>query len=193
MMSVALAMGTRVVAMAQEDDPYREERQALVTEIKVQLSQLRAQSGLSAPTDPVLEAIAKVPRHAFVPAHLAKKAYRNRPLPIGHPQTISQPLIVALMSTLAEVDKSERVLEVEVCTGSGYQTAVLGLWLAKSTRLRSSSPWVCRLPKDFKNSGTITYIPAPAMVIPVGPTTPPTTRSSSPRLLITSQMRWSNS
>jgi len=71
----------------------------------------------------VMKAIGAVPRHQYVPEHLRKYAYENRPLPIGHGQTISQPYIVALMTDLLEVEKTDRVLEVG--TGSGYQAAVL--------------------------------------------------------------------
>ncbi|HEX6112979.1 MAG TPA: protein-L-isoaspartate(D-aspartate) O-methyltransferase [Geminicoccaceae bacterium] len=71
----------------------------------------------------VLEALAKVPREQFVPAELAARAYDNRPLPIGHGQTISQPLIVAVMTHLLRLRPEARVLEVG--TGSGYQTAIL--------------------------------------------------------------------
>ncbi len=71
----------------------------------------------------VLAAMSEVPRHEFVPADLADKAYVDTPLPIGHKQTISQPYIVALMSELASVERGARVLEIG--TGSGYQSAVL--------------------------------------------------------------------
>jgi protein-L-isoaspartate(D-aspartate) O-methyltransferase len=71
----------------------------------------------------VMNALAKVPREQFVPADLAARAYDNRPLPIGHGQTISQPLIVAVMTHLLRVQPDTRVLEVG--TGSGYQTAIL--------------------------------------------------------------------
>jgi protein-L-isoaspartate(D-aspartate) O-methyltransferase len=71
----------------------------------------------------VLEAIARVPRERFVPHGLRQHAYENRPLPIGHGQTISQPLIVALMTQGLQLRGRERVLEVG--TGSGYQAALL--------------------------------------------------------------------
>jgi protein-L-isoaspartate(D-aspartate) O-methyltransferase len=75
-------------------------------------------------TDPaVLEAVRKVPRHRFVPESQQKYAYEDRPLPIGHGQTISQPYVVALMTELADVKPGDRVLEVG--TGSGYQAAML--------------------------------------------------------------------
>jgi protein-L-isoaspartate(D-aspartate) O-methyltransferase len=71
----------------------------------------------------VLEAMAKVPRHQFVPNALQSKAYTDRPLPIGEGQTISQPYIVALMTESLQLEGHERVLEIG--TGSGYQAAIL--------------------------------------------------------------------
>jgi protein-L-isoaspartate(D-aspartate) O-methyltransferase len=71
----------------------------------------------------VLAALAKVPRHEFVPADQKPHAYDNRPLPIGHGQTISQPYIVAIMTALMNVQPDHAVLEIG--TGSGYQAAVL--------------------------------------------------------------------
>ncbi len=71
----------------------------------------------------VLDAMRKVPRHRFVPAELADDAYDDRPLPIGHGQTISQPFIVAVMTELLAPRPGEKVLEIG--TGSGYQAAVL--------------------------------------------------------------------
>ena len=71
----------------------------------------------------VMAAVGRVLRHEFVPEEVESSAYANRPLPIGHGQTISQPYIVALMTHLLEVESGERVLEIG--TGSGYQAAVL--------------------------------------------------------------------
>ena len=71
----------------------------------------------------VLQAMAKVPRHEFVPKGGRADAYRDGPLPIGQGQTISQPYIVALMTQEARPRPEHRVLEVG--TGSGYQAAVL--------------------------------------------------------------------
>jgi protein-L-isoaspartate(D-aspartate) O-methyltransferase len=71
----------------------------------------------------VLAAIAAVPRELFVPPELVDDAYRNGPLPIGAGQTISQPLVVAHMCELLELDGDERVLDVG--GGSGYHAAVL--------------------------------------------------------------------
>nr|Q7NJY2.2 RecName: Full=Protein-L-isoaspartate O-methyltransferase; AltName: Full=L-isoaspartyl protein carboxyl methyltransferase; AltName: Full=Protein L-isoaspartyl methyltransferase; AltName: Full=Protein-beta-aspartate methyltransferase; Short=PIMT [Gloeobacter violaceus PCC 7421] len=71
----------------------------------------------------VLAAMAKVPRHRFVPPPYTRLAYEDRPLPIGHSQTISQPFIVAYMSEAARITPGAKVLEIG--TGSGYQAAVL--------------------------------------------------------------------
>lgn len=71
----------------------------------------------------VLAAMRTVPRHRFVPADLARSAHDDRPLPIGHGATISQPYVVAKMSELADIHPGDRVLDVG--TGSGYQAAVL--------------------------------------------------------------------
>ena len=93
-------------------------RRAMVEEITAE------QPGLTGRFDPrVKDAIARVPRHLFVPPAQRPYAYENRPLPIGHRQTISQPYIVALMTELLKPGKQDRVLEIG--TGSGYQAAVL--------------------------------------------------------------------
>ncbi len=71
----------------------------------------------------VLNAMLKVERHLFVPPNFRHLAYADRPLPIGHDQTISQPYIVALMTQALILKENEKVLEVG--TGSGYQAAIL--------------------------------------------------------------------
>lgn len=83
-------------------------------------SQIRAR-GVRDPA--VLAAMAKVPRHLFVPQAFRAHAYADEPLPIGEGQTISQPYIVAYMTEALGLRGGEKVLEVG--TGSGYQTAVL--------------------------------------------------------------------
>ncbi len=83
-------------------------------------TQLRAR-GIRDPR--VLDAMATVHRHRFVPAEVERQAYEDHPLPIGHGQTISQPYIVAFMTEALELAPSDTVLEIG--TGSGYQAAVL--------------------------------------------------------------------
>jgi protein-L-isoaspartate(D-aspartate) O-methyltransferase len=99
---------------ASEDD-FRAERLRMVKE------QIRAR-GIE--SEAALAAMSKVPRHRFVPASLIRAAYLDRPLPIGHGQTISQPFIVAYMTEAAGVSSDEKALEIG--TGSGYQAAILG-------------------------------------------------------------------
>ena len=106
-----------------EEGPYDASRDHMLAEIR---SMAQAVGGGGLPSEistAVLEAMARVPRHMFVPEELRRFAYDNRPLPISRGQTISQPYIVALMTELAEVAPGEKVLEVG--TGSGYQAAVL--------------------------------------------------------------------
>jgi protein-L-isoaspartate(D-aspartate) O-methyltransferase len=82
---------------------------------------IRRVYGLDNPA--VLEALKNVPRHWFVPESRQSLAYSDTPLPIGYDQTISQPFIVAYMTSLLELTPDKKVLEVG--TGSGYQAAVL--------------------------------------------------------------------
>ncbi|HJX61287.1 MAG TPA: protein-L-isoaspartate(D-aspartate) O-methyltransferase [Dehalococcoidia bacterium] len=85
--------------------------------------QLLAELRLDVRDPRVLAAVASVPRERFLPEELHRYAYDNRPLPIGHGQTISQPLIVAMMTETLRLTGQEKVLEVG--TGSGYQAAIL--------------------------------------------------------------------
>jgi protein-L-isoaspartate(D-aspartate) O-methyltransferase len=71
----------------------------------------------------VIQAMKNTPRHLFVTPELIYQAYNDYPLPIGEDQTISQPYIVALMTELLQLERSDKVLEIG--TGSGYQLAVL--------------------------------------------------------------------
>jgi protein-L-isoaspartate(D-aspartate) O-methyltransferase len=100
-----------------ERDPQAGQRRAMVADLR------RQDAGTRRLDRAVLAAMERVPRHRFVPASQARHAYENRPLPIGHGQTISQPYIVALMTTLAQPEPGHKVLEIG--TGSGYQAAVL--------------------------------------------------------------------
>jgi len=92
-----------------------EEQRRQMVERQLRLREVKNES--------VLAAMARVPRHEFVPAAERRLAYADQPLPIGHEQTISQPYIVAFMTQAISPNKKQRVLEVG--TGSGYQAAVL--------------------------------------------------------------------
>jgi protein-L-isoaspartate(D-aspartate) O-methyltransferase len=109
------ASSNGIAAQTPEEDRYATKRETMVT------TQIERRGINDAR---VLEAMRRVPRHAFVPDAMKPSAYADRPLPIGHGVTISQPYIVALMTQLADVDAGDRVLDVG--TGSGYQAAVLG-------------------------------------------------------------------
>ena len=104
-------------------DAYVTARQELVQIIEDDVRATSAYLGQKTLDPRVLTAIATVPRHEFVPMKLRSLAYVNRPLPIGHGQTISQPYIVAIMTELLRVESHSRVLEIG--TGSGYQAAIL--------------------------------------------------------------------
>ncbi len=98
-------------------------RQRMVKEVLADAAETASYIGGSTFSPEVVRAMGKVERHRFVPSGLASLAYLNRPLPIGHGQTISQPYIVALMTDLMKVKPGDRVLEIG--TGSGYQAAIL--------------------------------------------------------------------
>lgn len=99
------------------------ERQAMVHDVAHMARSFGVETGTETIDPLVLAALARVPRHEFVSSALRSNAYDNRPLPIGHGQTISQPYIVAVMTDLLKVKSGDRVLEIG--TGSGYQAAVL--------------------------------------------------------------------
>jgi protein-L-isoaspartate(D-aspartate) O-methyltransferase len=86
----------------------------------------------------VMEAMAQTPRHRFVLDRACAVAYADRPLAIGHGQTISQPFIVALMTELAQVAPEHRVLEIG--TGSGYQAAILARLARKVCTIEIVAP-----------------------------------------------------
>ncbi len=98
-------------------------RVALVAEVAGEVSGTGRWLGKEALDPRVMAALGKVPRHEFIPEANRALAYENRPQPIGHGQTISQPYIVAIMTDMAAPGPNDRVLEVG--TGCGYQTAML--------------------------------------------------------------------
>jgi protein-L-isoaspartate(D-aspartate) O-methyltransferase len=97
--------------------------QALWAEVDAQIRMLRQETGIQQLSEPVARALRSVPRAEFVPEAQRRHAHANRPLPIGYGQTISQPLIVALMTEMLGIEPNDRVFELG--TGSGYQAAIL--------------------------------------------------------------------
>jgi len=108
---------------ALDEDKYTSQRQALAEEIADDARRLVKYIDKDALSSNVMQVMATVPRHLFIPAEMRASAYDNRPLPIGYGQTISQPYIVALMTDLLQPRSDHKVLEIG--TGSGYQAAVL--------------------------------------------------------------------
>src|SRR6202166_4190409 len=102
---------------------FEEQRRDMIAAIRLIAEHLAAQVGKTALDDRILRAMAKVPRHEFVPVEVQQYAYLNRPLPIGFDKTISQPLMVAIMTDLLDLKPDDVVLEIG--TGLGYQAAVL--------------------------------------------------------------------
>jgi protein-L-isoaspartate(D-aspartate) O-methyltransferase len=99
----------------------------------------------------VLDAMATVPRHEFVPKALARFAYLDEPLPIGYGQTISQPFIVAFMTEQLDPKLTDRVLEIG--TGSGYQAAVLSRLVAEVYTIEIIEPLARRAEAGLKRLG----------------------------------------
>ena len=98
-------------------------RRTMVEQVALHASHVGGKTGRAEIAGPVMGAIGRVPRHAFVPVEMALYAYLDSPLPIGCGKTISQPFIVALMTDLLEIGAEHRVLEIG--TGLGYQAALL--------------------------------------------------------------------
>ncbi len=105
--------------------------------------------GVSAPR--VLEAMAAVPRHEFVPDRFRVDAYADKPLPIAEGQTISQPFMVAAMTAALDLAGNERILEIG--TGSGYQAAVLALLAREVISVESRTPLALAAQERLTNLG----------------------------------------
>jgi len=95
----------------------------MVAAIRAIAEHIADELGKPALDERVLRAMAQVPRHEFVPIEVQQYAYLNRPIPIGFDKTISQPVMVAVMTDLLELKPDDMVLEIG--TGLGYQSAVL--------------------------------------------------------------------
>ncbi len=126
----------------QDKDPYYQQRLQMV-ELQLAARDI---------TDPkVLDAMAKVPRHRFVPTQYRNESYYDGPLSIGLGQTISQPYIVALMTQLAHIDSTSKVLEIG--TGSGYQAAVLAALVDHVYTIEIVEPLCCRAESTLTQLG----------------------------------------
>lgn len=121
--ALLLAVLAWLAGLAHAQEERATARDRMVLEIERMAAMTALETGRPGIDPLVLATMNKVERHRFVPASQQRYAYENRPLPIGHGQTISQPYIVALMTDLLDARANHRVLEVG--TGSGYQAAVL--------------------------------------------------------------------
>lgn len=134
------------------DDPMMATQRArMVHEVRRHAEEVRRGTGLPALDPRVLDVLGKVPRHRLVPEAQRAHAYANRPLPIGHGQTISQPYIVALMTDLARPRPGDRVLEIG--TGSGYQAAVLAELVGRVYSIEIVPPLARRAAADLQALG----------------------------------------
>jgi protein-L-isoaspartate(D-aspartate) O-methyltransferase len=120
---VALVLLVVAPSTGQSQDDFDAQRRQMVGEIAALARETATETGSPVLDARVIAVLGKVPRHRFVPADQQRVAYRNRPLPIGYGQTISQPYIVALMTDLMKLRPGHTVLEIG--TGSGYQAAIL--------------------------------------------------------------------
>jgi protein-L-isoaspartate(D-aspartate) O-methyltransferase len=130
-------------------------RQGLVRAVTDEVLWTNRYLGKTALDERVIQALASVPRERFVPSEWEEYAYDNRPLPIGHGQTISQPYIVAVMTDLLHVEPHHRVLEVG--TGCGYQAAILAK-LARQVYSIETVPELARQAADRLSELGITNV-----------------------------------
>jgi protein-L-isoaspartate(D-aspartate) O-methyltransferase len=126
---IATLLATAMSDPADAQDAFAAQRAQMVAEIAATARATAYETQRPVFGERVMAAMGKVQRHLLVPEGQVPYAYENRPLPIGHGQTISQPYIVALMTDLANPKPTDIVLEVG--TGSGYQAAVLAELVAK--------------------------------------------------------------
>ena len=153
---------------------FEEQRREMIAAIRVIAEHLVAEIGKSALHDRVLRAMAKVPRHEFVPLEVQPYAYLNRPLPIGFEKTISQPLMVAVMTDQLELKPDDVVLEIG--TGLGYQSAVLAELAGSVYTIEIIDELAQRAERRLKQEGYTNVEVRVGTVISAGPNTRRSTR-----------------
>jgi protein-L-isoaspartate(D-aspartate) O-methyltransferase len=136
-LAAALAALTLPASASARDD-LDTARRRLLAEVDDDMRATAGSTGRTALSPAVRRALETVPRERFVPPQFYSRAYENRPLPIGHDQTISQPFIVALMTELLDPRPTDVMLEVG--TGSGYQAAVLAACVRKVYSIEIVAP-----------------------------------------------------
>ena len=167
-------------------------REALLSEIAREMRETARWTGRATLSPRVAAALAKVRRAAFVAPGSERAAYENRPLPIGHHQTISQPFVVALMTDLLDLRPGDTVLEVG--TGSGYQTAILAELAGKVCSIEvipGTRRWRAR--PRWPDRATTRSNCVPATEVWAGPSARRSKRSSSQPPHLIFRQRCSNS
>ena len=132
-------------------DQYEEARLKMVKAIEANVRDTSFHINKKSLDPRVMSVMGRVERHKFVPPSEQSWAYANRPLPIGHGQTISQPYIVALMTDLISPDPGAKVLEIG--TGSGYQAAVLAEMGAEVFTIEIIGPLATQASKRLQDLG----------------------------------------
>ena len=120
---IGLAFVLGAVPACADVEGYEPERQRMIRLIEAETRATEKVTGIDELDPEVLGAMARVPRHVFVPRVLVPYAYEPRPLPVAEDQNVAAPFLVALMTHLAEVKPGDRVFETG--TGAGYHAAVL--------------------------------------------------------------------
>jgi protein-L-isoaspartate(D-aspartate) O-methyltransferase len=134
---------------------FEEQRREMVAAIRTIADHLAAEVGKTGLDERVLRVMAKVPRHEFVPVEVLPYAYANTPLPIGFNKTISQPLMVAVMTDLLELKPDDVVLEIG--TGLGYQAAVLAELAGRVYSVEIIDELAQRAAQRLKRQGYINF------------------------------------
>jgi protein-L-isoaspartate(D-aspartate) O-methyltransferase len=134
---------------------FEEQRREMVAAIRTIADHLAAEVGKTGLDERILRAMAKVPRHEFVPVEVLPYAYANTPLPIGFNKTISQPLMVAVMTDLLELKPDDVVLEIG--TGLGYQAAVLAELAGRVYSVEIIDELAQRAAQRLKRQGYINF------------------------------------
>ncbi len=148
---ICLVTLTAAFSTSADADRYQRLRLGMLDAIRADYQETAVYIDKNQADPRVLAAMGRVPRHQFVPDKLQDVAYENRPLPIGHGQTISQPYIVAVMTDLLGVQSDDRVLEVG--TGSGYQAAVLAELVAHMYSIEIVEPLAIQANKRLQRLG----------------------------------------
>jgi len=149
--AILIVVTTGICVPAYSDDLTQPARLEMIRIIEQDVRETSLELNKSELDPRVLEAMALVPRHEFVPAEDKSNAYDNRPLPIGHGQTISQPYIVAVMTDMLNLKADSKVLELG--TGSGYQAAILGELVSKVYTIEIVEPLGLQAKKRLQRLG----------------------------------------